>query len=106
MDTIRREAPEPTPGDPNNVVVGSCEQFKYEIRMVNRFGIETSSSVRSKAIGFEKKSAAGWVIFLSVLVMIYQVFALLQLFLHCKLLHIKIPILKAFWTLFFIIVSQ
>lgn len=84
-------------GNPN-VVVGDCKELKYEFRM--------GGSFQSSTYGYDKKSAAGWIIFLSILVLIYQILALLQLFLHFKLLHIKIPVCKTYWTLFFIIVSS
>ena len=95
MDSISRESAR----DPS-IVVGSCKALVYVI--------QTATSFQSRKFGFDEKSAAGWIIFLSILVIIYQVLAFLQLFLHFKLLHIKIPLsfLKTFWTLFFIIVSS
>ena len=76
---------------------GNCDMFLYMVRTV------TSSS--SKSVSFDQKSASGWLIFVSGLVIIYQTLALLQLFLNFKLLHMKIPVYKSLWTLFYIIVS-
>ena len=51
------------------------------------------------------QSAAGWIIFLSIIVLLYQTFAVVQLFLYIPQLYMKIPIRKTFWYLFPLIVS-
>lgn len=51
------------------------------------------------------QAAAGWIIFLSLVVLLYQIFAVVQLFLYIPPLYMKIPIRKMFWYLFPLIVS-
>ena len=51
------------------------------------------------------QSAAGWIIFLSIVVLLYQTFAVVQLFLYIPPLYMKIPIRKTFWYLFPLIVN-
>ena len=51
------------------------------------------------------QAAAGWIIFLSIVVLFYQTFAVVQMFLYIPLLYMKIPIRKTFWYLFPLIVS-
>ena len=75
----------------SNLASGNCDYFTY------------STNVESGV--FDTMSTAGWIIFLSLLVVIYQILAVSQLFLNFKLLHIKIPIRKSFWTVFSIIVG-
>ena len=48
------------------------------------------------------RSAAGWVIFLSFWVMVYQIIATLQLFLRIKIVYTTVPIIK--WSIFFLVV--
>lgn len=50
------------------------------------------------------QSAAGWIIFLLIVVLLYQTFAVVQLFLYIPPLYMKIPIRKTFWYLFPLIV--
>ena len=50
------------------------------------------------------KAAAGWALFLSLAVLLYQIFAVLQLFLYLKFLYMKIPVGKSLWYLFPLIV--
>ena len=51
------------------------------------------------------RAAAGWILFLSLVVFMYQIFAIYQLFVYTKLLYIKIPVGKSLWYLFPLIVS-
>ena len=51
------------------------------------------------------RAAAGWIIFLSLIALLYQIFAVVQLFLYIPVLYMKIPIRKSFWYLFPLIVS-
>ena len=50
------------------------------------------------------QAAAGWIIFLSIVVLLLQTFAVVQLFLYIPPLYMKIPICKTFWYLFSLIV--
>lgn len=50
-------------------------------------------------------AAAGWIIFLSIVVLFYQAFAVAQMFLYIPLLYKKIPIHTTSWYLFSLIVS-
>lgn len=52
----------------------------------------------------ETFDTAAWVIFLSFWVMIYQILAIVQLFLRIDILYIIIPFLD--WTVFFLVVSE
>ena len=47
-------------------------------------------------------SAAGWTIFLSFWVMLYQALAIAQLFLHVKLAYRPVPVIN--WSYFFLVV--
>ena len=49
------------------------------------------------------RSAAGWVIFLSFWVMVYQIIATVQLFLRIKIVYTIVPVIK--WSIFFLVVS-
>ena len=49
--------------------------------------------------------AAGWVLFLSLVAFMHQIFATFQLFYYLKLLYVKVPIGKYLWYLFPLIVS-
>ena len=51
------------------------------------------------------RAAAGWILFLSLVVFMYQFFTIFQLFVYLKLLYIKIPVGKSLWYLFPLIVS-
>lgn len=53
----------------------------------------------------DTQAAAGWTLFLSLVVFIYQSFAIFQQFVYLKLLFIKIPLGKSIWYLFPLIVS-
>ena len=53
----------------------------------------------------DTRAAAGWILFLSLVVFMYQFFAIFQLFVYLKLLYIKIPVGKSLWYLFPLIVS-
>ena len=53
----------------------------------------------------DTRQAAGWILFLSLVVFIHQIFAIFQLFFYLKLLYIKIPVGKSLWYLFPLIVS-
>lgn len=48
--------------------------------------------------------AAAWVIFLSFWVMLYQILAIVQLFLRIEILYITVPIID--WSIFFLVVNQ
>ena len=56
-------------------------------------------------LAMRTQAAAGWIIFLSIIVLLYQTFAVVQLFLYIPPLYMKIPIRKTFWYLFPLIVS-
>lgn len=49
--------------------------------------------------------AVGWVLFLSLVAFMHQIFATFQLFYYLKLLYVKVPIGKYLWYLFPLIVS-
>lgn len=48
-------------------------------------------------------SAAAWIIFLTFWVMLYQILAILQLFLRIKIVYTLVPVVN--WSLFFLVVS-
>ena len=50
----------------------------------------------------ETDAAAGWVIFLSFWVMLYQILAIVQLFLHVNILYKRIPYIN--WSIFLLVV--
>ena len=58
---------------------------------------------RSLVPNSQTYSAAGWVIFLSFWVMLYQLLAITQLFIRVKLLYKVIEIIT--WSIFFLVVS-
>ena len=47
-------------------------------------------------------SAAVWIIFLSFWVILYQILAIVQLFLHIKIVYTTVPVVN--WSLFFLVV--
>ena len=61
--------------------------------------------VNSQAIS-NTRAAAGWILFLSLIACMYQIFTIFQLFFYLKLLYMKIPIGKSLWYLFPLIVSR
>ena len=48
-------------------------------------------------------ATAGWIIFLSFWVMVYQIIVIVQLFLKVKIVYTAVPIVK--WSLFFLVVN-
>jgi hypothetical protein len=48
-------------------------------------------------------TAGGWTIFLSFWVMLYQALAIVQLFLHIKLVYRTVPVVN--WSYFFLVVN-
>ena len=50
------------------------------------------------------RSAAGWVIFVSFWVMVYQIIAIVQLFLKIKIVYTVFPLIN--WSIFFLVVSN
>ena len=51
------------------------------------------------------RQAAGWILFLSLVVFMYHIFATFQLFYYLKLLYVKVTVGKSLWYLFPLIVS-
>ena len=51
----------------------------------------------------ETFDAAAWIIFLSFWVILYQVLAIVQLFLRVEVLYITVPIVN--WSIFFLVVN-
>ena len=51
-------------------------------------------------------AVAGWTLFFSLVVFLYQIFALLQIFIYLKVLYMKIRLGKYLWYLFPLIVSD
>ena len=49
-------------------------------------------------------SAGGWIIFLSFWVILYQILAVVQLFLQVKILYTNVPFIN--WSLFFLVVRH
>lgn len=64
---------------------------------------QTSLRLFTRTLAVQTNSAAGWVIFLSFWVMLYQALAIVQLFLHVKFVYYKIPVIN--WSVFFLVVS-
>lgn len=65
----------------------------------------------SKSQGFARlnsstHAAASWTLFFSLVVFLYQIFALLQIFIYLKALYMKIRLGKSLWYLFPLIVSD
>ena len=63
-----------------------------------------SSSLESLASSVN--GAAGWTLFFSLVVLLYQVFSLLQMFFYLRALYMKIQLGKYQWYLFPLIVSD
>ena len=61
----------------------------------------SASSLETRTHG-----AAGWTLFFSLVVLLYQIFALLQMFFYVKVLYTKIQLGKYQWYLFPLIVSD
>ena len=66
-----------------------------------RFTKQTDSQIVTNT-----QAAAGWILFLSLIVCMYQIFAIFQLFFYLKLLYMKIPVGKSLWYLFPLMVSE
>lgn len=62
-------------------------------------------SVHDSSAVSKTRAAAGWILFLSLVVFMYQIFTIFRLFMYLKLLYIKIPVGKFLWYLFPLIVS-
>ena len=81
-----------------NVVIGTCYTFSYRVVKDNR-DIEESLS-------FDSKSSVGWILALSFVTFIYQILAILQLFLDFEVPHIKKVLCKCTCTIFFLTVRS
>ena len=66
----------------------------------------SSLSSLSAQLASNTQAAAGWALFLSLVFLLYQIFAISQLFFYVKLLYMKIPVGKTLWYLFPLIVRQ
>ena len=83
-----------------SIVIGTCEVFAY------KYG--TSGGSKSYAEGslkFESKGTAYWVLTLSLIVFIYQIVALLQLYCKSAIFNIRKDCCKSTVTVFSTIVS-
>lgn len=81
-----------------DVPVGSCEVFMYQ---VSSEGFESEGSLT-----FDRAGPVCVVLVLSVLLIIYQILAILQLFLNVEVLNIMKTCCKSTCTVFSIIVSS
>ena len=91
-----------------------CGHIHYTLYLLQALGLfafisgaatqGSIANVRNTSINFASPafSAAGWVIFLSFWVMVYQGLAILQLFLHVKLLYTNVPYIN--WSVFLLVV--
>ena len=67
--------------------------------------ITTHVQINDHELPMRTHAVASWIVFLSLVVLLYQAFAFVQLFLYIPPLYMKIPVRKSFWYLFPLIVS-
>ena len=67
--------------------------------------LDKLSAVGNSKLVSNTRAAAGWILFLSLVACMYQVFTIFQMFSYVKLLYMKIPIGKSLWYLFPLMVS-
>ena len=65
--------------------------------------VSRSRAPQSRVPSSQTNSAAGWIIFLSFWVMLYQLLAIAQLFVRVKVLYKVIEVIA--WSIFFLVVS-
>ena len=83
-----------------DVVIGTCDNFAYKVHTENG----GSFSDHSKSVSFDSKSSVGWILALSFVAFIYQILAVLQLFLDFKIPNMKKVLCKCTCTIFFLTV--
>ena len=85
----------------HDTVIGTCEVFAY------KYGKNGGSTPYAEgSLKFESKGAAYWVLALSLVVLIYQVIALLQLYCKSGILNARKACCKSTLTIFSIFVSM
>ena len=88
----------------NKITPVSVSTILYQEWIIYSLTTSLSSEITID-LPMRTQAAAGWIIFLSIVVLFYQTFAVVQMFLYIPLLYMKIPIRKTFWYLFPLIVS-
>ena len=84
----------------HDTVIGTCEVFAY------KYGTSGGSTPYAEGtLKFESKGAAYWVLALSLVMLVYQVIALLQLFCKSGILNARKVCCKSTVTIFSIFVS-
>lgn len=81
-----------------DVVIGTCNNFTYQI-VSDEYNIVESLS-------FDSKSSIGWILALSFVAFIYQLLAILQLFLDFEAPNVKKILCKCTCTIFFLTVCS
>ena len=67
--------------------------------------LKSSSDLDLGNLVSSTNGAAGWTLFFSLVVLLYHIFALLQMFFYLEVLYMKIRLGKSLWYLFSLIVS-
>ena len=83
----------------HNTVIGTCEIFAY------KYGTNSGGGpVGEGSLKFESKGTAYWVLALSLVMLIYEVLALLQLYYKSAITNARKPCCKSTATVFSIFV--